>query len=187
MKKSIGAKTVGTATPAWVIGSYDEQDKPNLMMAAWGGICSSDPPCVTVSLRKARQTYDNIVRHGAFTVCIPSATHLKESDYVGIVSGKNVDKFSECGLTVVPGELVHAPYVAEFPIVIECKLIKMVELGVHTQFIGEIVDVKAEESLLGDNGMPDMLKMGAFVYDPGQSAYLAVGEQIGKAFSVGKR
>ena len=186
MKKSIGAKTVGTPTPVWVVGSYDESGKANMMTAAWGGICCSEPPCITVSLRKARHTYDSIIKRQAFTVSIPSQTYVREADYVGIVSGDNTDKFALTGLTAVRSEVVDAPYVAEFPVAIECKLIKTIELGIHTQFIGEIIDIKADESALGGNGIPDLCKMDAIIYDAGQRAYLGVGPKTAEAFSVGK-
>ena len=80
MKKSIGAKTLVYPTPAFVIGTYDKDGRPNVMTAAWAGICCSKPPCVGVSLRKARYSYDNIVARKAFTVNVPSETYVKETD-----------------------------------------------------------------------------------------------------------
>jgi flavin reductase (DIM6/NTAB) family NADH-FMN oxidoreductase RutF len=187
MKKSLGAKTLAQPAPVWVVGSYDSQGKPNIMTIAWGGICCSQPPCVAVAVRKATYTYGCIVERKAFTVNIPSAAQIKEADYVGTVSGKSVDKFAMTNLTPVRSELVDAPYVDEFPLVIECRLLHTVEVGLHTQFIGEIMDVKAEESVLGEQGTADILKVGPFVFDPGQRAYYDIGKQIGKAFSIGKR
>ncbi|HSQ39228.1 MAG TPA: flavin reductase family protein, partial [Anaerolineales bacterium] len=121
MKTSRGAKTIVYPTPVFIVGTYDDADKPNLMAAAWGGICCSRPPCVSVSLRKATYTYGNIVARGAFTVNIASEQYVKEADYVGLVSGRDVDKFAAAGLTPVKSDLVDAPYVAEFPMVLECK------------------------------------------------------------------
>jgi flavin reductase (DIM6/NTAB) family NADH-FMN oxidoreductase RutF len=187
MKKSLGAKTLAQPAPVWVVGSYDAQGKPNMMTIAWGGICCSQPPCIAVSIRKVTYTYGNIVARKAFTVNIPSVELIKEADYVGIVSGKNVDKFAMTGLTPVRSDLVDAPCVKEFPLVIECKLLHIVEIGLHTQFVGEIMDVKAEEAVLGENGMADILKVSPFVFDTGQRAYFGMGQQIGKAFSIGKR
>jgi len=187
MKKSLGAKTLAQPAPAWVIGSYDAQGKPNIMTIAWGGICCSQPPCVTISLRKATYTYECIKERKAYTVNIPSAALVKEVDYVGIVSGRNIDKFAVTKLTPVRSGLVDAPFIKEFPVVIECKVLHILEIGLHTQFIGEIMDIKAEESMLDEPGMLDILKVRPLIFDTGQGAYHGVGERIGKAFSIGKR
>ena len=82
MKKSLGPRTLAFTTPVWCIGTYDANDKPNVMTIAWGGICCSVPPCVNFSLRKATYTYECVMRHKAFTVNIPSARYAKEADYV---------------------------------------------------------------------------------------------------------
>lgn len=187
MKKSLGAKTLAYTTPVWVIGTYDKDGKPNVMTAAWGGICCSKPPCVTVSLREATYTYGNLKERKAFTVSIPSEPYAKEADYFGIASGRSEDKFRAAGLTPVRSELIDAPFVGEFPIILECKIIQVVEIGLHTQFIGEILDIKADESVLGNDGLPDLTKIKPLVFDPGQRVYHGVGSLIGKAFSMGKQ
>jgi flavin reductase (DIM6/NTAB) family NADH-FMN oxidoreductase RutF len=187
MKQSIGAKTLLFPTPVLMVGSYDKAGKPNLMNAAWGGICCSDPPCVTVSIRKARHSYDSIVERKAFTVGIANETHMAEADYVGIASGRDADKFRIAGLTPVRSELVDAPYAEEFPLVLECRLLHTLEIGIHTQFIGEIVDVKADKSILNEDGLPDILKIQPLVYDTAHKGYHSVGPLVGKAFSIGKK
>ena len=187
MKQSLGAKTLLFPTPVLMVGSYDQADKPNLMNAAWGGICCSEPPCVTVSLRKARHSYDSIVFRKAFTVGIANEAYITEADFVGIASGRNVDKFAVAGLTPVRSDVVDAPYAAEFPVVLECRLLHTLEIGIHTQFIGEIVDVKADQNILGDDGLPDILKLKPLVYDTAHKGYHAVGPLLGKAFSVGRK
>jgi flavin reductase (DIM6/NTAB) family NADH-FMN oxidoreductase RutF len=186
MKKSLGAKTLLFPTPVLMVGSYDRDGKPNLMNAAWGGICCSDPPCVTVSLRKARHSYDNILERKAFTVGIANEAKMVEADYVGIASGRDSDKFAVAGLTHVKSEVVDAPYAEEFPLVLECRLLHTIELGLHTQFIGEIIDVKADADVLGDDGHPDIMKIQPLVYDTAHKGYHGVGPLLGKAFSVGK-
>jgi flavin reductase (DIM6/NTAB) family NADH-FMN oxidoreductase RutF len=186
MKKSLGAKTLVYPTPVWLVGTYDADGKPNIMTAAWGGICCSMPPCVTVSLRKATYTYDSIVQRKAYTISIPSEAQAKEADYAGLVSGRNTDKFATSKLTPVRSELVDAPYVAEFPVVIECRLLHIFEIGLHTQFIGEVVDVKAEDSTISEKGMPDILKVKPLIFDPGTTSYYGIGGLVGKAFSIGK-
>jgi flavin reductase (DIM6/NTAB) family NADH-FMN oxidoreductase RutF len=185
MKKSLGANTIVPTTPVWVVGTYDKEGKPNVMTAAWGGVCCSKPPCIYVSLRKATYTYSNIMERKAFTVSIPSETYTKEADYFGITTGKKVDKFLATGLTPVKSDLVDAPYVKEFPLVIECKIIKIVEIGLHTQFIGEIVDVKADSSVLKEN-LPDIEKVKPIIWNPAGMTYHKIGKSTGQAFSIGK-
>ncbi|MCK5402914.1 flavin reductase family protein, partial [Candidatus Bathyarchaeota archaeon] len=167
MKKSIGSKTIVFPTPTWVVGTYNREGKPNAMTAAWGGICCSKPPCVYVSLRKATYTHGNIMSRRAFTINVPSEKHVKEADYFGISSGKNVDKFSVSGFTPVQSSLVDAPYVGEFPLVLECKVLHVIEIGLHTQFIGEIMDVKADLSVLDINEHPDITKVKPIIFDTG--------------------
>lgn len=186
MKKSIGAKTIVHPTPVFVVGTYDSQGNPNVMTAAWGGICCSIPPCISVSLREATYTHHNILEQKAFTVSIPSEKHIKEADFFGVASGRDVDKFQASGLTPVKSEVVPAPYVGEFTFVLECKLLQTVEIGLHTQFIGEILDVKVEETMLEDDG-PLIEKIKPLIYSPDDLAYYAVGKYVAKAFSVGKK
>ena len=185
MKKSIGAKTIVHPTPAFVVGTYDKAGRANAMTAAWGGICCSVPPCVAVSLRKATYTYGNIMERQAFTVNIASEKYAAAVDYFGIATGKKEDKFAVTGLTPVRSTLVDAPFIEEFPFVLECKLLQSVEIGLHTQFIGEILDIKAEPSVLGEGGAPDIEKVKPILYAPEDGYYWGVGARLGKAFSLG--
>jgi flavin reductase (DIM6/NTAB) family NADH-FMN oxidoreductase RutF len=186
MKKSFGAKTIAYPTPVWVIGTYDAAGKPNIMTIAWGGICCSQPPCMAVSIRKATYSYGNIVERKAFTINVPSEEHAEKADYAGMVSGRNQDKFAATGLTPVKAEFVDAPYVKEFPMILECRLLQTVEIGLHTQFIGEVVDVKVDEEVLSDKGLPQIEKIRPFVFSPEVRAYHAIGRSLGQAFSLGK-
>ena len=186
MKKSIGAKTIVYPTPVFVVGTYDKDGKPNAMDAAWGGICCSSPPCLAISLRKATYTYENIMAQKAFTVSIPTQDFVSEADYLGLVSGRNEDKFFRSGLTPEKSKLVNAPYVKEFPLALECRLLQSIKLGLHTQFIGEILDVKVDMDVLGDGNYPEMGKVKPLMYAPGEQKYYTVGPCLGKAFSLGK-
>jgi flavin reductase (DIM6/NTAB) family NADH-FMN oxidoreductase RutF len=186
VKKSIGAETIIYPAPVLVVGTYDAEGKPNVMTAAWGGICCSSPPCVAVALRKATYTYGNIVRQRVFTINIPSEKHARCADYFGIVSGNKTDKFAVSGLTPRKSTLVNAPSIEEFPFVLECTLIHQIEIGLHTQFIGEILDIKAEEGVLDEKGMPDIEKVRPFFYAPKANAYYRMGEFLGEAFSIGQ-
>jgi flavin reductase (DIM6/NTAB) family NADH-FMN oxidoreductase RutF len=182
MKKSLGAKTWAVPAPVWVVGTFDVDGKPNFMTAAWAGICCSDPPCIYVSLREATFTYNNLVQRGAYTVSIPGEEYWREADFMGIASGHDTDKVEETGLTPVTSELVEAPYINEFPLILECKLIKQVNIGLHTQFIGEIVDVKGDEEVLV-NGKPDAQKIKPLIFGPGDRGYHSLGPRIAPAFS----
>ena len=187
MKKSLGAKTIVVPTPVWCVGTYDTAGKPNVMTVAWGGICCSSPPCVTVSLRKATYSYGSIMEKQAYTVSVPSVDQVKEADYYGMASGRDVDKFKETGLTPVKSELVDAPYVGEFPMVLECRVIHHYEIGLHTHFVGEILDVKVEDDLLTEDGKVDIEKVQPFVFNPDAGRYHGIAGFIGGAFSVGRR
>jgi len=187
MKKSLGALTLVYPMPVWCVGSYDVEGIPNLATVAWGGVCCSKPPCVTISLRKATYTYGNILERGAYTVNVPSASYAVEADFFGTTSGRDVNKFRESGLTPIRSELVDAPYVDEFPVVLECKVIHTYEIGLHTQFIAEILDVKADQEILGEDGKPEILKVDPMIYATKIREYYRVGELIGKAYSMGKK
>lgn len=186
MKKSIGAATLVWPTPVYLVGTYDKNGRANMMNAAWGGICSSEPPCISVSVRHSRHTYEGIVEHRAFTVCIPSAEQVVEADFVGIASGAKLDKFKQAGFTAVKGEYVNAPYIDECPLVIELALIQSIELGSHVQFIGEIKDVKASERCLNPEGKPDLELADPILFDPALRNYHSIGPVVAKAFNVGK-
>jgi flavin reductase (DIM6/NTAB) family NADH-FMN oxidoreductase RutF len=186
-KIALEPSTILHPHPVLLVGTYGEEGKPNLMNAAWGGICCSDPPCVAVSLREATLTYHNILHSKAFSVGIPSRKHVEIADYVGIVSGRDHDKFRETGLTPLKSEKVNAPLAAELPYSLECRLFQHHKLGLHTIFIGEIVGIQADKDVLGSKGLPDIEKTQAILYGGfGSSHYFAVGEKLGKAFSVGK-
>lgn len=185
-KKSLGAKALLYPTPVFVIGSYDKDGKPNAMTAAWAGISCSSPPCVSVSIRKATYSWAGISERKAFTVNIPSELYIRQADYFGIASGRNEDKFAKTGLTPVKGDAVDAPYIKEFPVVLECRLLHAIELGLHTQFIGEVMGVKADEAVLNEAGQPDIEKIKPLVFVPEVRTYYGVGRLMGKAFSIGK-
>jgi flavin reductase (DIM6/NTAB) family NADH-FMN oxidoreductase RutF len=186
MKKSVGCKTYLHPAPVVVVGTYDENNKPNIMTAAWSGIVNSNPPMISVSLRKATYTYKNIIAKNAFTINIPTREYIYEADYVGTVSGKNEDKFKSTGLTPAKSDCVDAPFVSEFPLVLECKLVKYDDLGLHTIFIGEVIDAKVDEEYLRDNGEPNIEKISPVSYMCGENAYYALGDFLGDGFSVWK-
>src|SRR5665647_377262 len=188
MKLFLPPQTILLPSPVLIIGTYGVDGKPNIMTAAWGGIASSAPPCISVSLREATLSYHNIIQSQAFTVNIPSEKYVAEADFVGIVSGKTCDKFGETGLTAEKSKLVNAPIVTEFPYTLECKLVKQVDLGGHTMFIGEIVGMVADSEVLNSKQLPDIEKVRPMLWGSfGNMAYFGIGAKLGDAFSVGKK
>lgn len=186
MKKSLGAKTILYPMPVMVVGTYDDQGEPNVMLSAWGGIVSSNPPSVAISLRKATYSYNHILHRKGFTISIPAESQVREADFFGIVSGKNENKFEVSEFKAVRSDLVDAPYIEEFPLVLECRLTHTLELGMHTQFVGEIMDVKVDESALNSDGLPDLAKLKPLCYAPELRTYHGLGPSLGKAYSIGK-
>jgi flavin reductase (DIM6/NTAB) family NADH-FMN oxidoreductase RutF len=186
VKRSLEARHHICPTPIFVVGSYGVDGTPNAMTAGWAGICSSAPPAVTVSIRKSRLSYESILHRRAFTVSIPSQSQMVEADYLGRVSGRAGNKFVAAGLTAARSALVDAPYVDEFPLILECRLLQTVEIGVHTLFIGEIIGAQADESVLGADGYPDLELVKPLMYAPGSNVYHSLGPALAKAFEVGK-
>jgi len=187
MKTSLGAKTIAYPTPVFVVGTYDAGGRPNVMTVAWGGICCSKPPCIAISVRKATYTYGNLVERKAFTVGIPRRDQLAEADYFGMSSGRDVDKFSVTGFTPVRSDIVDAPYAAEIPLVLECKVVLVSDLGLHQHFVGEILDVKVDDDCLDAEGKLLLERIAPVTYAPGESAYYEIGERLAKAFAHGGR
>jgi flavin reductase (DIM6/NTAB) family NADH-FMN oxidoreductase RutF len=186
MKLSLPAQPLLLPSPVLIIGTYGSNSRPNIMTAAWGGITSSKPPCISVSLREATQSYHNIKETGAFTVNIPSEKYYKEADYVGMVSGKEHDKFKETRLTAEKSKHVNAPIVKEFPYALECKLERQVDLGLHTMFIGEIIGMVADSQVLNPKQLPDIEKVRPMLWGSfGSMAYYNIGNKLGDSFSVG--
>lgn len=186
MKISMGPRPLLFPTPVLAVGTYDSEGKPNVMIVAWGGLCCSQPPSVAISVRKPTYTYSNLMDKKAFTISIPSEDYIKEADYFGMVSGKAEDKFSKTGLTPERAEYVDAPYVKEFPLILECRVTHVVEIGLHTQFIGEILDVKIDEDKIDEKRLPVIEKLKPFSFIPDIRTYYGFSKFLGKAFSIGK-
>ena len=184
--KSLGPGTVAFPTPAWVIATYDSKGRADAMTAAWGGIANSNPPSIFVAVQPVRYTYENIMETKEFTICIPSEEFAKETDYFGMVSGRDTNKIEATGLTADRAEKVNAPYIKEFPMHLECKLTDRMNLGSHFVLIGQIIDVKAKEEILDHKDSIEIQKLKPIIYSPTDRNYYGVGEEIGNAFSIGK-
>jgi flavin reductase (DIM6/NTAB) family NADH-FMN oxidoreductase RutF len=183
---SLGPQAFLSPMPVMLVGTYDSEGKPNIMASAWGGLCSSQPPCLAVSVRRSTWTYHALTERQAFTVSLPAREQAGMADFIGLVSGKVEDKFAALGLTASAGEHVDAPYVAECPVVLELLLRHTLDLGSHTQFIGEIMDVKVKKDCLTPEGFPDPARVSALHYAPLVNEYYATGDFVARAFAVGK-
>ena len=184
MRKNLGGKAILYPMPVLIIGSYDENGVPNAMNAAWGGI--SEETEISICVSDDHKTTANILKRGAFTVSIANKENVVAADYVGIVSGDEVpNKIEKCGWTATKSELVDAPLFEELPMALECKLISYDEKS--CRLVGEIVNVCADERILGEDGKVSLEKFSPITYDPIHHTYRVIGEVVGKAFSDGMK
>lgn len=184
MRKNFGAKPICYPQPVFMIATYDENGNPDVMNAAWGGI--SDDTQLSICLGSDHKTTENLLARGAYTVSMATAEYVTACDYVGIVSGKKVpDKFQRAGFHAVKSEFVDAPLIEELPMALECRLISYDKES--CRLIGEIVNVCADESILGENGKVDVSKLKPITFDPMNNAYCVIGEKVGNAFHDGMR
>ena len=181
MRVNFGSKSWLFPEPVLMIGTYDENDVPNIMNAAWGGMYDYEQIVIALSEHK---TTDNLKLKKAFTVSFATKDTMYESDYFGIESGKKVpDKVSRVGFHSFKSSYVDAPMFREYPLTLECEMLELRSDGI---LIGKIVNVSADESIL-TNGMIDPEKLEALAYDPFNSKYLLVKEAVGNAFKDGLR
>ena len=183
---SLGPQAFISPAPVMLVGTYDAEGRPNIMTATWGGVSCSQPPCLSVSLRRSTWTCRAVQQKKAFTVSIPAREMAGQADFAGLVSGSQENKFQTLGLTPVPGDHVDAPFVAECPVVLELLLRHTLELGSHIQFVGEIMDVKVNRDCLTPEGLPDPSRIDALSFAPLTKEYYGTGEFVARAFAVGK-
>lgn len=183
MRKNFGVKTWLYPMPVFIVAAYDAEGKPNAMNAAWGGIHTDN--MVGICLAEEHKTTQNILTTKAFTLSMGTAEQVVACDYVGLVSGnKEADKVAKAGFHVVKSEYVNAPVIEELPMTLECEL---VSYDAETCYmVGRIVNVSAEEHILGEDGKIDVSKLNPIMYDPIHHAYRVMGKQVGNAFSDGK-
>lgn len=182
MRKNFGAKPYTYPQPVLIIASYDENGTADAMNAAWGGI--SDDTQISMCLSAGHKTVKNILKRKAFTVSMADAAHVTECDYLGIVSANDVpDKLDRAGFHTTKSEFVDAPLIDELPMALECRFVSYDEES--CRMVGEIVNVSADESILGENGKIDPAKLQPITFDPVNNAYLKMGEKVGNAFKDG--
>lgn len=172
--------------PAVMVSCGRKGEKPNIITVAWAGNICSSPAMLSISVRKERFSYDIIKETGEFVVNLTSKKLVKATDWCGVRSGKDYDKFKEMGLTPLESQKISALGIAESPVNIECKVKQVVELGSHDLFIAEVVCVTVDEKLLDEKGRLDLGKAKLVAYSHGE--YFMLGEKLGKfGYSVAKR
>ncbi|MBR1946300.1 MAG: flavin reductase family protein, partial [Alphaproteobacteria bacterium] len=161
-------------------------EKPNVLTVAWTGIINSDPAMTYISVRPSRHSHELIKSSKEFVINLTTAKMLKAADFCGVKSGKDIDKFKETGLTVLPCQKVKAPMIEQSPLSLECRVTEIKPLVSHDMFLAEILAVHVDDSLLDDKGRFELEKSGLIAFCHG--AYYALGGKLGTfGFSVEKR
>ena len=165
--------------PAVMISCGSTPEEQNIFTVSWVGTISSDPPMCYISVRPSRHSYEIIKRNGEFVINLTTEDLARATDWCGVRSGKDHNKFQEMKLTPGKATIVGAPIIEESPICIECRVKEIIPLGSHDMFISEVVNVKAEEQFLHpETGRFDMQKARLLAYSHGH--YYALGNKIGK-------
>ena len=186
MSKKLLEKLNASPLPApTVLVTVQTADKnPNIITIAWTGVFSYHPNVIYIAVNPARYSNPMLKESREYVINIPAADLAKTVDYCGLVSGRNVDKFAETGLTPLAASVVKAPLIKECPVNLECKVIDVQNYGSHDIFVGEIVAVHCDEAALDDQGHPDQNKIRPYSCTLGE--YRAMGEKLG-AMGYGKR
>ena len=173
--------------PAVMVSCGREGEKPNIITVAWAGTICSDPAMVSISVRKERYSHDIIKETGEFVINLVNKRLVRATDYCGVKSGRDVDKFAACGLHSAPGSvLTDCPILEESPVNLECKVTQVIPLGSHDLFLAEVVACDVDESLLDESGKLCLEKAKLIVYSHGD--YLALGKKLGTfGYSVRKK
>lgn len=172
--------------PAVLVSCQGKEGKPNLITIGWVGTICSDPAMVSISVRPERYSYRMLKETGEFVINLTTEELLKATDYCGVVSGRDVDKWEKMNLTPIPSEKISVPAVLESPINIECKVTEIKELGTHHMFIAEVVNVRADEKYMDEKGTFHLEYSKPIAYSHG--TYFSLGKELGKfGYSVRKK
>lgn len=172
--------------PAVMVSCQRPGEKPNIITVAWTSTSCSSPAMVSISIRPERYSYDIIKETGEFVVNLVSEDLVFASDYCGVRSGRNVDKYKEMKLTPSESRTISAPGIEESPVNIECKLVQTIHLGSHDMFLGEVTGVNVDDRFLDENGKLCLEKAGLTVYSHGE--YYGLGKKLGTfGYSVARR
>ncbi|NLJ59962.1 MAG: flavin reductase family protein [Firmicutes bacterium] len=172
--------------PAVPVSCTDSEGRPNIITVAWTGVACGTPPMVSIAINLSRYSHDIIKETGAFFINIPDSETLRATDWCGNVSGRNVDKFKELGLTPIKGDETGCHYINECPINMECQVRHGIVLGSHELFIGEIVAVYARDGVLTPEGRVNLSNLDLFTYVGPD--YYSIGRKLGQyGYSVSGR
>lgn len=172
--------------PVVMVSCNRSEETPNIITVAWAGTICSDPAMVSISVRKERYSHSIIEETGEFVINLVTKDLVKATDYCGVRSGKDVDKFKEMGLTPEASAKVSAMRIAESPVNIECVVKEVKELGSHDMFIAEVVNVSVDDSFLDEKGAFHLNDTDLVAYSHGE--YFNLGEKLGKfGYSVQKK
>ena len=184
-KKTMGPQTMLFPKPVVLVGA-NVNDTPDFTTVAFAGIVCAEPPMIAIGLQHHRYILKGIRQNMTFSINIPSADLVKETDYCGIVSGAKTDKVRDCRFKVFYGGLAGAPLIEQCPVNLECEVLHILNLGSHEVIIGRIKESHVSETCLTE-GQPDIMKINPIVFSRGStSKYNATGEFLAEAFSIGK-
>ena len=172
--------------PAVLITVGDGKERDNMLTIAWTGTVNSDPPMVSISVRKSRYSHELLTANGEFAVNLITKDLCFAMDYCGVKSGRDMDKFAVCKLTRGKAETISVPVIEESPVNIECKVTQVLELGSHDMFLGEVTAVQVDDAFIDEGNRLDMSKMDLIAYNHGE--YYTLGDYVGKfGYSVKKK
>lgn len=172
--------------PVVLVSMADKNGKYNIITIGWAGTVCTNPPMVSISVRPERYSYPILRETGEFVINLTTRQLAFATDYCGVKSGRDADKFGDLGLTPIPADKVNAPLIAESPVNIECRVNRIMPLGSHDMFLSEVVAVHADEKYMDEKRKFHLEKAEPIVYSHG--AYLVCGEQLGTfGYSVKKR
>lgn len=164
--------------PAVMISCGRKGEKPNIITVAWTGTICSDPVMVSISVRPERYSYDIIKETGEFVINLTTEELVRATDFCGVKSGRDTDKFKEMKLTAAPANNVSCPIIAESPVNIECRVKDILPLGSHHMFLAEVVAVDVSEKYMNEDGKFELNKTGLTTYSHGE--YFTLGKSLGK-------
>lgn len=172
--------------PALMVSCKRPGEKANIITIAWAATVCSTPPMVSISIRRERHSYDIIRETGEYVINLTTKDLAFATDLCGVKSGRDIDKFREAHLTEQPSQVVAAPGIAESPVNIECRVTDIKELGSHSMFIAEVVNVQVDDKYMDETGKFHLNDAGLIAYSHG--AYRELGEQLGTfGYSVKKK
>ena len=172
--------------PAVMVSVTDGKGQDDIITVAWTGTICTNPPMVYISVRPSRFSHHMLMETGEFVINLTTEKLTRATDYCGVRSGRDVDKFKETGLTREKAEFVKAPMIKESPVSIECRVTEVKKLGSHDMFLAEVLAVHADEEYMDENNRFDLNRARPMVYSHGE--YLGIGKKLGTfGYSVKKR